>query len=276
MSPMPRHRTRSCGAVGFSFVEILLGLVILILGLIPLMLTYSASTKETRVSIQQIQAINHASNLMEALRAFGAADFRNLLEFPSAMEQRKGGENKWAEATEPAAAPAGRTPAPGAAPAPPSGQGAAQGEANFQKFKEQFFSDNDPIVATLERQFRRVFRVEQRARGLITVIVQVSWDETDPTATQGARERTIDLRTVIADPYDFGSVVDRGSGDGSLDGAAAAPSRPRGPPAPGLPPGTAPIRPPDALGPNAASTSSRGALAIPGIGNRTSSTGQGR
>ena len=38
--------------------------MILVIGLVPLMLAYSMATKETRVSISQIQAINHAANLV--------------------------------------------------------------------------------------------------------------------------------------------------------------------------------------------------------------------
>lgn len=256
---------------GFSFIEILIGVVILVVGLIPLMIAYTVSTRDSRVSMSQVQAINHATNLLEALRAFGQSEFKNLLHFPRAMEQRRGGANEWTVSADLSdmsdADEIGRRPLgflgeglPGRQESGGQESGghptearpmdiAGLAEKNFAEFKRVFFSPRNPVVPHIDDRFKRAFKILVREQGYVTLIVKVSWDDVDPTSTKGAQERTIELRTVLADPYLFISQVpphpegepDHSPGlgeprtdprSGSSEGAAGA-RRSNGP---GLPP----------------------------------------
>lgn len=211
---------------GLTFLEILIGATILVLGLVPLFLAYSASTRGTRVSIQQVQAVNHSANLLEALRAFAAVDFKNISYFPGSMEQRKGGDQEWmppSEQDEPGAEGTTRPPVLGGmgTESPAGARDVEQiAQNNFREFKRIFFSGKQPVVAPLEKVFRRSFRVSQRSPGLVTVIVKVSWEEFDLQSTQGAGERVVELRTVLGDPYVFVE-SSRGGSRGREDGEGA-------------------------------------------------------
>lgn len=228
--------------LGFSFIEILIGIVILIIGLIPLMLAYGMATKETRVSISQIQAINHAGNLLEALRAFGAQDFKNLTYFPASMEQRKGGDNVWVavsgdDALTTALGAAGGTPVPAlAGTTAGTGDDRQSGEKNFETFKTTFMSGDTPVVAKLEMRFKRQFQLLRKG-GYVTVIVRVVWEEEDLASSTKPQERVIELRTVVADPYLASSNVNTGTGNTTQTDTPAGPNntpaRPL-PPAPRL------------------------------------------
>lgn len=197
------------GTRGFTFVEILIGIIILIIGLVPLMLAYSMATKETRVSISQIQAINHAANLLEALRAFGATDFKKLTHFPRKMEQRKGGDNKWVP-FEPSgfdtlvaatAAASGQATAvlAGTEGVDEDSTGAAA-QANFGEFEKAFTAGENPVVAKLGDRFRRSFQLLGK-EGYVTIVVRVTWLEEDLAVSTRQQERMVELRTVVADPY---------------------------------------------------------------------------
>jgi type II secretory pathway pseudopilin PulG len=214
----------------FTFVEILIGIIILIIGLVPLMLAYSMATKETRVSISQIQAINHAANLLEALRAFGANDFKKLTHFPRSMEQRKGGDNKWV-AYEPAGfdtmvvatAAAGGTPAPALtgterSEEDPTGVGAQE---NFAEFEKSFMSTDKPVVAKLEDRFKRSFQLLGK-EGYVTIVVRVLWEEDDLAVSTKPQARMVELRTVVADPYLARTTL--GPTDGPTGTSATGPS----------------------------------------------------
>lgn len=233
---------------GFTFVEILIGIIILVIGLVPLMLAYSMATKETRVSISQIQAINHAANLLEALRAFGAQDFKNLTYFPAAMEQRKGGDNVWVplsgdETMLTATAAAAGTPVPAMAGTNPGeGDDRGSGEKNFTTFKTTFMSGTAPVVAKLEERFKRSFQLLRKG-GYVTVVVRVAWEEEDLAASTKPQVRVIELRTVVADPYLATSNLNSGATGNTTQtdtpaaptttGGGNTPSRPL-PPAPRL------------------------------------------
>jgi prepilin-type N-terminal cleavage/methylation domain-containing protein len=184
---------------GFSFLEVLIGIVILSVGLIPLMWAVSGGTSQVGVTLRQVQAANHSANLLEALRA---TPFQDLSMFPPSMIQLTGGDNKWrkpSEATDvtfPYEDEVNK-------PAPP-------GATNvFDKFVNSFFPKNDTdvsIVPPLERQFRRYFIIlkdDETTPRYITLIVRVEWMKTD-TLTQTDKKgflRSTELRTVISDPY---------------------------------------------------------------------------
>lgn len=65
----------------FSFLEVMIGVMIVSVGLIPLMWAVSGGTSQVGVTLRQVQASNHSSNLMEALRA---TPFQELAMFPPA------------------------------------------------------------------------------------------------------------------------------------------------------------------------------------------------
>ena len=226
-------------SAGFTFVEILIGIVILIIGLVPLMLAYGMATKETRVSISQIQAINHCANLLEALRAFGAQDFKNLTYFPDAMEQRTGGDNVWVapsgdDAMTTALGAAGGTPAPALSGATPGGDDKQSADKNFETFKTTFMASDTPVVAKLEVRFKRSFQLLRKG-GYITLIVRVGWFEEDLAASTKPAARVIELRTVVADPYLASSNLNSATG-GVTGTAGPADATNTNPPARPLPP----------------------------------------
>jgi hypothetical protein len=54
---------------GFSFIELVLTLVVIGLALIPILSTFSASHQNTRATMEEIISVNFASELLEALQA---------------------------------------------------------------------------------------------------------------------------------------------------------------------------------------------------------------
>ncbi|MBU1105184.1 MAG: prepilin-type N-terminal cleavage/methylation domain-containing protein [Candidatus Riflebacteria bacterium] len=54
---------------GFSFIELVLTLVVIGLALLPILSTYSASHQNTRATMEEVISVNFASELMEALQA---------------------------------------------------------------------------------------------------------------------------------------------------------------------------------------------------------------
>ncbi|MFZ2961001.1 MAG: prepilin-type N-terminal cleavage/methylation domain-containing protein [Candidatus Ozemobacteraceae bacterium] len=54
---------------GFSMVELMLVLVVIGLGLIPILSTFSASHQNTRATLEEVIATNFASELIEAIQA---------------------------------------------------------------------------------------------------------------------------------------------------------------------------------------------------------------
>lgn len=180
---------------GFTFTEILVGLCVLTLGIIPVVHALMGGTRQTGISLRQVQAANHASNLMEALQAFG---FRNVVRLPSTMVQQRGGENKWEvyqagmelgfEGLAESRDQAGDTVA-------------------FDEFQGRFFAD-PPVVPPLENVFTRYFHLIRDAeRRYVTAIVRVEWTIRVPGTDggQGSALRFVELRTVFADPYQGGS-----------------------------------------------------------------------
>jgi type II secretory pathway pseudopilin PulG len=219
-----RARPRSSG---FSLIEVIIGIIILVIGLVPLMLCYTMSTKDTKVSISQVRAINHAANLLEALRGFGGNNFIAMQTFPRAMEQRKGGTGEWSPSEE----SLGGTEATGEDGAPPAAPGGADG-GSFAEFKKQFCEGANPILPKPEKEFRRVFWVLNLAQGFTTLIVRVLWQEVDVNSPTGGAERMVELRSVIADPY--GAFDDEA--DAGPDGKPATPGSTNGS-GPGAPTG---------------------------------------
>lgn len=56
-------------AKGFSFIELVLTLVVIGLALLPILSTYSASHQNTRATMEEVTSVNFASELLEALQA---------------------------------------------------------------------------------------------------------------------------------------------------------------------------------------------------------------
>jgi len=183
----------------FSFLEVLIGVLILSVGLIPLMWAVSGGTNQVGITLRQVQAANHSANLLEALRA---TPFQDLTLFPPCMIQLIGGDNKWrkpSEATKvtfPYPDEVNQIPPPGATNV-------------FDKFVNSFFprGENDvAIVPPLEWQFRRYFIIikdDPDTPRYITLIVRVEWMKKNALKKtgKGGIKRKTELRTVISDPY---------------------------------------------------------------------------
>jgi len=185
------------GRRGFSFLEIIIGVCIMTFGLIPLLWALSGGTSQVGITLQQVQAANHASNLLEALRA---TPFQDLALFPPCMIQLKGGDNVWRAANE-----AGEVkllfPEEATKPAP-SGASTV-----FDKFQSNFFAKDAAIVPPLESIFTRYFVILKDDEGTpryLTVVVRVEWEKRNRLADKPEERksiRSVELRTVLADPY---------------------------------------------------------------------------
>ena len=53
----------------FSYIELVLALVVIGLALLPILSTYSASHQNTRATLEEVTSVNFASELIEALQA---------------------------------------------------------------------------------------------------------------------------------------------------------------------------------------------------------------
>lgn len=197
---------------GFTFAEILVALAVISFGILPLLWALHGGTRQTRISLRQVQAANHASNLIEAMRAFG---FRKTQALPATKVQLRGNENKWQdytsgmdldleELTEPP--PTSSDPEAGirlAGEAPPGDP------ALFAEFEDRFFGADNPVVPPLEDNFTRYFHLVKSPGGqYVTVIVRVEWPARLVSRSTNATKvvkRHVELRTVLADPYRGGS-----------------------------------------------------------------------
>jgi len=189
-----RHKHKNA----FSFIEVLIGIVIVSVGLIPLMSAISAGTSQVGITLRQVQAANHSANLLEALRA---TPFQDLTLFPSCMIQISGGDNKWRKPSE---ASDVTFPYPEVVNQPPP-----PGATNvFDKFVNNFFpkGENDiAIVPNIGAVFRRYFIIikdDEETPSYITLIVRVEWEKKNRLSqTKKTLPRHTELRTVISDPY---------------------------------------------------------------------------
>ncbi len=180
----------------FSFIEILIGVIILSVGLIPLLSALSGGTRQTAITLRQVQAANHASNLMEGLRA---TKFQDITLFPPCMVQLKGGDNTWRKPSE--ASEVELILPELANQPPPSGSTGV-----FDAFRNDFFAKDNPIVPPLSSRFSRYFVIlkdDEKTPKYITIIVRVEWDVKNRLKAKGGKmqHRHVELRTVIADPY---------------------------------------------------------------------------
>lgn len=210
--PPGRRRARPfAGSGGFSFLELFIGIVILMAGVIPIFWVMSGTTKGAQLTVAQVQATNHASNLLEAIRAAG---FDAVSQFPAVMVQPEGGTQGWRAPDE--STPIGWTQVTAA---PPS----QEQKKAFESFRLAFFDAKDPIVPPMEQHFRR-FLVVQGAKsgndpdqmadpssgqpaqsgsddGMIGVVVRVEWSSRTTKGEEKANH--VELRTVLGDPYRF-------------------------------------------------------------------------
>ena len=164
-------------------------------GLIPLLWALSSGHNQVGITLHQVQASNHAANLLEALRA---SPFQDLALFPPCMVQIRGGDNKWRRPSE---ASEVQVIFPEIA-----SQQAPSGSTNvFDKFLRNFFNDAAAIVPPLEKRFQRYFIVikdNDKTPRYITLIVRVEWEKKNRLAGDGKKVwRQVELRTVLSDPY---------------------------------------------------------------------------
>ncbi len=213
---IPRARARARPRRGFTFTEILIAIAVLTFGIIPLVWAIMGGTTQTRISLRQVQAANHASNLLEALRTFG---FRNVMRLPSTMVQLRGSDNRWAAynssmgleldlLTEPAVA-VPTAPGTGAPSMPAGPTPATVGDpAAFAEFEGRYFKE-PLVVPPLEDVFTRYYHLVRSADGqYVTVVVRVEWPVHQVNRSTGDSRtvpRSVELRTVLADPYRGGS-----------------------------------------------------------------------
>lgn len=181
-----------------SFVEILIAIAVLTFGIIPIVHHIMSGARQTRISLRQVQAANHASNLMEALRSMGYLKLRAM---PNAMVQLRGNENRWDKLSGGADIAEDRF-------AQDDGKG---DESIFTEFQDLFFSGGgEPVVPNLESLFTRYYFLHRTDEDpYITIIVRVEWPAV-PKHVQGGSGsgiayRSVELRTLVADPYRGGA-----------------------------------------------------------------------
>ncbi len=174
---------------GMSFIEVLMAIAVLSLGIIPLIYTLTGTAKKTKLTIYQVQATSHAANLLEALRSLGYPGLRAM---PSAMVQPRGGTNQWV----PFSASMNLEME--------DIQDDGRGDMSvFEDWKTTFFGEPS-VVPRLETQFTRYFylyRTEDQP--YVTLIVRVEWPARGTTASGSNTiiNRKVELRSLVADPY---------------------------------------------------------------------------
>jgi hypothetical protein len=171
-----------------------MAVAILTFGIIPVVHHILSATKMTKISLRQVQASNHASNLMEALRAMGYPKLRRM---PATMVQLRGNDGRWDKYSS------------GMALGFPDIVEDPIGDpAIFESFKTKFFAD-PPIVPELEREFTRYYYlVRAEGQPYVTLIVRVEWFQGSlNNRTSGGKlaTRFVELRTVLADPFRGGT-----------------------------------------------------------------------
>ncbi|MBI3893689.1 MAG: hypothetical protein HY303_19390 [Candidatus Wallbacteria bacterium] len=197
---------------GFSFLELFIGIVILMAGVIPIFWVMSGTSKGAKLTVQQVQATNHASNLLEAIRAAG---FDAVSQFPQVMVQMEGAAGAWKFPEEAAALNWTQIAQ--------TAQTEEQKKA-FESFRLAFFDGKDPIVPPMEDNYRRYLVVQgsksaaqpsegmedpthaQHASaddGMIGVIVRVEWTNRSGDKPEERVPQYVELRTVLGDPYRF-------------------------------------------------------------------------
>jgi hypothetical protein len=193
---------------GFSFIELAVGIVILFCGIIPIFWVLSGSNKAAKLTISQVQATNHATNLLEAVRAAG---YDAVSRFPPAMVQLKGGTGVWKPVDDPSTL---------SWVSLPSGSPNETAKKAFDSFRQAFFDSKDPIVPPIEEQFERYLAVrggkgsssdmegpgEAAAQddGMIGVVVRIEWTASASGDKEGELiPQSVELRTVLGDPYRF-------------------------------------------------------------------------
>ncbi len=189
---------------GFSFLELFIGIIILFAGIIPIFWVMSGSTQTARLTVSQVQATNHASNLIEAIRAVG---FDAVSQFPPIMQQL--GKGKWG-------VPQSLDEvlfAPISSDAPTNDQLKA-----WDSFEKAFFASDDPIVPPMEDYYIRYFAIRDSGGGApadpsaptgsvrrektLTVIIRVEWTvRRSSNAGEVQKKQHVELRTVLGDPY---------------------------------------------------------------------------
>lgn len=186
MTTPPRRR-------GITFVEVLIAVAVIAFGILPLLVNLNNQNRQTAMSLRQVQAANHASNLLEALRSTG---YQSLKLLPSAMVQVRNGENKWTPYS------AGMNLA--LADIEDDGQG---DRGVFGEFEARFFGE-PPVMPPMEDLFTRYYYLyRQEGSPYVTIIVRVEWPATGRNDA-GKRDiipRAVELRSLVADPYRGGA-----------------------------------------------------------------------
>lgn len=177
---------------GMTFMEILVVIAMLTFGIIPLLHSMFQSTRQTSLSLRQIQASNHAANLLEALRTMG---FPALVRMPPLMVQRAGNENTWEIYR-----------ADMNLNVPNLEEELPEGDVSiFEEFRSKFFSD-PAVVPPIEKVFTRYYRLIQDPAGkYCTIVVRLEWQtgNNQPDGTK-AEPRFVELRTLLSNPYQGG------------------------------------------------------------------------
>lgn len=203
---------------GFSFLELIVGIVILMCGVVPLFWVMSGSTRGAKLTVQQVQATTHATNLMEVVRAAGY-DLANR--FPAISVQMKGGGSAWRHLDD------GR---PFKWAGPEDAAPTDDAKKAFDEFRQCFFDSKNPIVPPMEDYFERYLVIIDGSgsapppaasgpgapagggsgggSGKIGVVVRVEWTPNRPSATGEEKEKVgtqyVELRTVLGNPYRAG------------------------------------------------------------------------
>ena len=196
---------------GFSFIELFVGIVILMCGIIPIFWVLSGSNKAAKLTISQVQATTHATNLLEAVRAAG---YDAVSRFPPAMVQLKGGTGVWKPVEDPSSLSSWVQL--------PAGSPNETAKKAFDSFRQAFFTAKDPIVPPMEEQFERYLAIRggsgsstsemegtggvapAQDDGMIGVVVRVEWTASATGDKEGEQvPQAVELRTVLGDPYRF-------------------------------------------------------------------------
>jgi hypothetical protein len=170
---------------GFSFIEIMIAVVVLMAGIFPVYYLLTSGTRGIHLGINEILAVNHASSVMELLRGLSFSQVHSFVNPGSTLMVTEKGTlvyNRVDEKME-------RSPSPDA-----GGLTVDGASSDGQTFVNQFFkSENFP---PMEYIFDRV--VEMNCESKFCVVrVKVEWTPPKSTGRELGEKRDVELKTVV-------------------------------------------------------------------------------
>jgi hypothetical protein len=170
----------------FSFVEIMIAVVIMVVGILPVYFLLTSGTRGIRLGLYEVLAVNHASSVMELLRGFQHHEIMRDL-YPQGADSAEVEQSGWVVYSR---------EEKGMQDSGTDGSWfvSAGADGRMKDFFNKWLSPE--ILPPLEVYFDR--RVNLSCNDLYCVIkVEVGWKEEGKSSIGAASRRSVDLRTVV-------------------------------------------------------------------------------